>query len=132
MEIELNKIEISLTQYEAASIIEAIHDSLFRKVRWTINPNYDEWHKLDFTVVKASIDSLATAYLQIYMAFRQSIEEEHEEIDAAYEKAFIITDEAWKVIDQIRNSNDWSQVDRHLHSETLCRACRELNRISKA
>ena len=118
--------------YEAASIIEAIHDSLFRKVRWTISPAYEEWHKLDFSIVKASVDSLATAYMQAYMAFRQSIEDDHGEIDPDYQEAFIITDDTWEVIDQVRYSDSWDEVEVHKHSETLCRACRELNRTPKA
>lgn len=132
MELEIKKIDVSYSQYEAASVIESIHDALFRKVRWTISPAYDAWHQLDFDVVRAAVDSLSTAYMQLYLAFRQSVEDSYDSIDPEFEKAFIIGQEAWEVIDQIRESKTWDDVERHLHGETLCRACREINRIPKA
>lgn len=128
-----SEITLSFNQYEAAGLIEATHDSLFRKVRWTISPAYEEWHRVDFGIVKASIDALSTAYLQLYMAFRQSIDDlDEEKIDPSFEESFVIGPEAWEVIDQIRSSDDWDQVERHLHGESLCRACRDINRIPKA
>jgi hypothetical protein len=128
--LDIKRIEVSYTQYEIASIIEGIHDSLYRKVRWTVNPYHEAWHQLDFDIVLASIDSLSTAYMQSYMAFRQSIEDGGgEAISPEYEQAFIIPDNVWEVIDQIRSCEDWEEVEKHLHSETLCRTCRELARI---
>ncbi len=133
MELEMKRIEVSYTQYEMASVIEGIHDSLFRRVRWTISPAYEKWNSLDFKIVKASIDSLATAYGQSYMAFRQSIDEdEGEAIAPEYEKAFIIPDEVWDVIDQIRSCETWEEVEQHRHADSLCQACRLLSRIPKA
>lgn len=130
MEIELNKIEVSLTQYEAASLIESAYDSLYRKVRWSISPSHEKWHELDFRIVKSSIDALATAYMQLYMAFRQSVGQ-GDAISPDFEDAFIIGQEVWDVIDSIRAAEDWDEVERHLHAESLCRACRELNRVPK-
>jgi hypothetical protein len=125
-------IQLNLTQHEAASVIEAIHDALFRKVRWTISPSYEKWHSLDFTLVQVSIDSLAGIYTSLYMAFREDVGDGDDAIAPGFEKAFIISDEVWAVIDQIREADDWAGVKRHLHGESLCRACRELNRIPKA
>lgn len=135
MEInEVIKVDVSYTQYEAASIIEAIHDSLFRKVRWTISPAHEHWHALDFQIVKSSIDSLATAYTQTYMAFRQSIDDldDGEDISPDFEEAFIVPNEVWSVIDQITISDTWDEVEIHYHGESLCQACKELSRTPKA
>lgn len=125
-------IQLNLNQHEAASVIESVHDTLFRKVRWTISPSHEKWHSLDFEIVKASIDALATTYASLYMAFRESVSEEDDPISPDFEKAFIVSDEVWAVVDQIREAGDWDQVERHLHSETLCVACRELNKVPKA
>lgn len=125
-------IQLNLNQHEAAAMIEAIHDGLFRKVRWTISPSHENWHSLDFEIVKVSIDSLATTYASLYMAFRESVSEEDDPISPDFEKAFIVSDEVWAVVDQIREAEDWDEVKRHLHSETLCMACRELNEVPKA
>lgn len=124
-------IQLNLNQHEAASIIEAIHDTLFRKVRWTVSPSHEAWHSLDFDIVKTSVDSLATAYALLYMSFRESVSEEDDPISPAFEEHFIISNEVWAVVDQIREADDWGDVKRHLHSETLCKACRELNLTPK-
>lgn len=132
MDLELKRIQVSYTQYEMAAIIEGIHDSLFRQVRWTVSPAHDRWKSLDFEIVRASIDALSTAYGQSYMAFRQSVIEDSEAISEDYERAFIIPDEVWEVIDQIRSCEEWSNVELHLHNESLCQACRLLSKIPKA
>ncbi len=132
MDLELKRIEVSYTQYEMASVIEGIHDSLFRQVRWTVSPHHEKWKALDFDIVKASIDALSTAYGQSYMAFRQSINEDEEAISEEYEKAFIIPDLVWEVIDQIRSSEDWEGVEPHHHNDSLCQSCRLLSKIPKA
>ena len=111
---------IDLSGEEASLLVETTLDALYRRVRWSIGHD-GQWRSLDFEEVKMYISALYTLHMKGWMILRDT-----GEVIAEFEKAFMIPDDVWEVIDSITAAATWGDVPQHLHSPSLCRVCRTL------
>lgn len=109
---------IGLTANEASLLIAAVHDALLRSIRWSIGPE-GSWRSVPLEDAQNYIQTFAVLHSKIWMVLKDYEEPEH-----SFEKAFMIPDIVWDVVDGITTATSWDQVDKHLHSPTLCKACR--------
>ena len=112
----MNTIELSAT--EASLLIAAVHDALLRSVRWSIGPE-GSWRSVALEEAQNYIQTFAVLHSKIWMILK-----DYDEPESSFEETFMIPQIVWDVVDEITTATSWDQVERHLHSPTLCRACR--------
>lgn len=112
---------IELTGEEASLLIESTTDALYARVRWSIGFE-GKWRALDLKDVQAYLSALSTLHTKAWMLLR--------DIDSSvlkdFERAFMIPDIVWDLIDEITVAHEWKDVPRHQHSPSLCQTCRIL------
>ena len=123
-----NSTKIDLTPEEASLLIETTLDALYKRVRWSVG-HEGAWRSLKIGDVQTYLSALSTLHMKGWMILRDI----DSDIIPEFEKAFMIPDNVWDLIDEITSAADWEQVPQHLHSPTLCRVCRVINQeISNA
>lgn len=113
---------IELTGEEASLLIETTTDALYRRVLWSIGFE-GKWRALPLEDVQNYLGALSTLHTKAWMVLR--------DLDSGilddFEKAFMIPDIVWDLIDEITVAHEWKDVPRHQHSPSLCQACRVLS-----
>jgi hypothetical protein len=117
------ELELTLTGGEVATLIEASHDALYKRLQWTVREG-SNWRDLDILYAGQMVTDLVQAHTKLYLAFRE-LGHLHDE----FEKAFMITDDVYELIDTITDANSWDQVPTHRHAESLCQLCRKIGRV---
>ena len=116
----MNTIELS--GEEASLLIEATTDALYQRVRWSIG-HKGKWQTLPFDQVQMYLRALSTLHTKAWMVLRDI----DTDIMSEFSDAFMIPDIVWDLIDEITKATTWADAPKHLHSETLCKACRVLS-----
>lgn len=122
-------MNLELQPHEVAAVVEALHDALLQRVKWSLMPgNPSHWRKLDFEIARSAIDLLASSYAKAIMLFRDL---PNEEISPEFLVMFTIEREVWNEIDQITIADKWEDVKLHRH-QTLTEGCVVCERIAAA
>ena len=112
----MNTIELS--GEEASLLIETTTDALYQRVRWSIGFE-GKWRSLPLIDVQSYIGALSTLHTKAWMVLRDL-----GPIIDVFEKAFMIPDIVWNLIDEITAAPEWKDVPKHQHSPSLCQTCR--------
>lgn len=115
-------IKLELEPQEVASIIEALHDGILRRLAWTTSTSQKQWRGLPILTVQLVMDSMLSSYAKAVMSFRET---EDIQKDERFEGAFSFNEEVWDMLDQITKAKTWDDVELHpFHSEKgECAAC---------
>jgi hypothetical protein len=118
----MTSVELILTPYELAATVEALHDTLLRRLKWTIYPGHTHWQKLDWDVAHDVIDQLGQAYTKAMMTFRtmdvpQGVADE-------FFPTFALSDEIWDLLNDVSMAQSWEEAPSHSrHDPKECSVC---------
>ena len=118
------RIDISLDEHQLAATVEATHDALIKRVRWTVTRESQAWNDLDFPTVKACVAQLAEAYTTFMFAARDVPDSFHSE----FYNMFSVDSDMWNIINAITYGKGWENVPIHPHmpghpSRPACSVC---------
>ena len=117
-EPEIASIEWSLSPYEMAATIEALHDAVLRRLKWTVQRERKHWSQLDWEVVTEVVNQAAQAYSKAVMTLR-SLDDLH--VNPKFYEAFEIPTEGWDLINDIFLADSWDEAP--VHDPCDCRLC---------
>jgi hypothetical protein len=120
---------LELRPAELAGIIEALHDSVLRRLSWSTSqaiPN--KWRELDLQLVQTVLDTMVAAYTKAVMTFREE-RGKKQGFATEFEDSFSFPDEVWDLLDSITTATTWDEVTihpAHLDNCTVCATIRGL------
>lgn len=117
------EVTFTLTGGEIATLIEAAHDSLYKRLKWSISLD-TKWRDLPVGYASQMVKDLEQAHTKLYLAFRE-LGNMHDEFD----EAFLIPDEVYELIDQVSSMQSWDEIETHRHAPSLCKLCKTLTRL---
>lgn len=110
-----------LAPEELAGVIEALHDGILRRLRWSTYKSleYTKWRQLELETVQIVIDGFVAAYTKAVMLYR-----EQEFKYNKFEDQFIFGDEVWDLLADITTAKTWDEVPFHpVHAPKDCVVC---------
>jgi hypothetical protein len=118
------QIEVSIDEHQLAAIIEATHDALIKRVKWTVMRE-SHWAALDYEVVRMSVGALAEAYTTFVFTARDL---PPEAFHGEFFSVFGVTSDMWNLINAIVYGKGWENVPIHPHmpghpSRPACGLC---------
>jgi len=119
---EAPKVALNVTPNELAGVIEALHDGVLRRIRWTVfsDQNFERWRSLDLGTVQTVIENMVSGYTTAVMTYRDAGFKNR----AAFETAFLWPDEIFEIISGILQAESWDEVEKHpVHSPESCKVC---------
>lgn len=121
---EPRQIQINLDEYQLAATIEATHDALIKRVKWTVIRE-PHWAGLDYQIIKMSISHLAQAYTTFMFAARDL---PSEAFHSEFFSTFSIEPDMWGLINAITFGKNWESMPIHPHmpghpSRPACSLC---------
>lgn len=118
-------MELSISNQEIASIIEALYDGVLRRISWSIVDHPSGWRTLDIGIVQKVMDSMMSAYVNVVMTYR-----DNDEIEKMpeFERAFTFSDATMDMISTITVANTWDDIPIHTPHQTNgeCDMCDEI------
>lgn len=123
----MNQLEqVGYTPDEMCSVLEALHDAIRDRLRWTIADTDSPWQNLDFEIARASIDMLVQAYGKTFMTISGW---DKEMLDPEFLDTFTLDPMTWDILAEITNAKDWNHVPRHAFdpNDETCPVCVYLN-----
>ena len=115
-------VNLEIAPDELAGIIEALHDGVLRRVRWTVysDQNFEKWRELDIKVVQQVMNGMTGAYAKAVMVYRDA----QFKNQGSFEAAFLWPDEVFDVIYEIIDAESWEDLKLHpVHSPEACKVC---------
>lgn len=121
------EVQLTLTPHELAATIEALHDALIRRMKWTLQRDErrtpDGWGNLRFETAQTIINQLSSSLAKAMMLFR-----EQDNLDPEFEELFTPTEEMWDLIAQVTLAGTWQEAPVHgRHSS--CEVCTSLSEV---
>lgn len=113
---------LTLTGGEIATLIEATVDALYKRLQWSVRRE-SVWRTLPIAYAGQMVRDLEQAHAKLYIAFR-----EFGHLHDEFEKAFIIPDPVYDLIDSIKDATSWDEIEPHLHAPSLCKVCKVIHR----
>lgn len=117
------ELQLTLTGGQVATLIEATVDALYKRLQWSVRMD-SKWRELPIAYAAQMVRDLEQAHGRLYLAFRD-LGHLHDQ----FEKAFIISDEVYDLIDMITDARSWDDVTEHRHSPSLCSVCKVIYRV---
>jgi hypothetical protein len=116
------QVSLEVSPDELASIIEALHDGVLRRIRWTsyADQGFEKWKKLDLEIVQQVINGMFSAYTKGVMTYRDADFTNR----ASFEDAFLWPDEVFDLLYGILDAESWDSVPNHrVHKPAECKVC---------
>lgn len=98
------------TPDELCSVLEALHDGIRDRFRWSISNPTGPWRSLDFEIARSSIDLLVQAYTKTMMVIQGW---PTEVLDPEFIRTFMLPSEVWDLLAEITTAKDWDHVPQH-------------------
>lgn len=114
-------INLVLTPGELTATIEALHDAVLRRIRWSITPEFP-YRRLDITIAQDVINAMIAAYTAALMEYRTG---EFAKLEA-FEERFTFPKDIWDILAEFTKANKWSQVSVHPPHTSGCDLCEVL------
>jgi len=108
-------VDLTLGPAELAATIEALHDAILRRVRWTTveHDQFQTWRSLELETVQAVLDNLVSAYTKAIMLYRESDFAKSQ----SFESTFLLKPEVWELLNDVTVATTWTDVPTHpVHS----------------
>jgi hypothetical protein len=107
-------VSLKLRPSELAGVIEALHDGVLRRLRWsTVDaPEFQTWRKQNIELVQIVLDTMIAAYTKAVMTFREEREKE-QGFATEFEDEFSFPDEVWDLLTAITTATSWDEVPIH-------------------
>jgi len=115
-------LNFEVTPNELAGIIEALHDGIIRRLKWSVYADdaHMKWRSLELVIVQEVIDNFISAYSKAVMLYR---EQGFKGADK-FEEHFVFGDEIFDVLAGITTATTWDEVPMHpVHSPVSCKVC---------
>lgn len=114
-------VELKLEPNELTAVIEALHDGILRRLRWTTidHPQYKVWRTLEIETVQIVIDNFVSSYGKALMVYREADFTK----SPTFNDKFMLPDEVWDLLNGITIATSWDDVpvhDIHLKDCTVC------------
>jgi hypothetical protein len=126
----VTKIPLNLEPAQLAGVIEAVHDAILRRVRWsTVEASqYQTWRRLDIETVQVVIGNLKGAYAEALMVYQEADFMKSPE----FATTFMLPDEVWDLLDTILHAESWEEVPTHpIHSiADNCPVCGAISKVA--
>lgn len=116
-------LNMTFTDGEVGSLIEATVDSIYKRLQWSIRPD-SNWRDLELGYAQQMLRNLERSYSKLYLTYR-SLGTLHD----AFVDAFTFSDEVYELIDDILDASSWEEIEAHDHEPITCKVCREVQRI---
>jgi hypothetical protein len=116
------KVALEVLPEELAGIIEALHDGVLRRIRWTCYADHDfaGWKGLDIGIVQTVMSAMQNAYVKSVMTYRDADYKNR----GSFEAAFLWPDEVFEILDEIMTAQSWDEVPKHpVHDPVSCKVC---------
>lgn len=113
-------INLQISPEELAATIEALHDTILRRLRWTIYPGHQHWKGLEWEIVREVVSQLVQAYTKAMMSFREL----EVPVNPNFVKVFGFPTETWDLLAEISVAQNWSEAPVHKPCE--CPACSKI------
>ena len=113
---------LNLSVAELASLIEALHDAILRRLRWCVSPDFQHWRNLEIETVQAVMNSLVSTYTKAMMVWGESDFYKSK----MFEDTFTMSDEIWDLLADITKATDWNGVPYHENHLRDCDFCFEI------
>ena len=113
-------VDLTLAPEELAATVEALHDTLLRRLKWTVYPGHSHWKSLDWQVAHDVLDQLVQAYTKAMMTFRSM--EVPQGIEPTFDDVFGLPVEIWELLNQVSLADSWEKAPVHTRSED-CKVC---------
>ena len=132
-EIPDSSITLELTPSELAGVIEALHDGVLRRLRWSTvdDPRFQTWRTLDVEVVQMVIDAMLAAYTKAVMTFREA-REVVSGVATEFEDSFSFKTEVWDLLADITKAKSWDDMPIHpIHAHSdKCPVCGSISGVA--
>jgi len=116
-----SSLSLDLEPEELAGVIEALHDGILRRMRWSTykSPEYAQWRRLELETVQIVIDGFIAAYTKAVMLYREQKFRYN-----LFEDKFVFHQEVWDLLAEITTANSWDSVPYHnVHMPEDCIVC---------
>lgn len=102
---------LKLSPAQLAGVIEALHDAVLRRVRWSTVPNsdYQTWRTLPLTTVQTVVDNMVSAYVESLMVFQEADFAKSE----SFADRFTLQSEVFDLLAAITAAETWDDVPTH-------------------
>lgn len=114
-------MNLEVTPSELTGIIDAAHDAILKRLKWSIypNPEYSNWQTLDIEVLQTVLDGMVAAYTKASMLHR-----EQPSTSTQFEEAFKFPPEIWDLLAAVTTAKTWDDIPKHaIHSPEACKVC---------
>lgn len=104
-------VQLEVTDQHLATLIEATHDALIKRVKWTVTRE-SHWANLEFETMQMCISLLAETYTLLVFTARDLPS------DAFYPTffdVFGVSSDMWEIINSITYGKSWEAVPVHPH-----------------
>ena len=113
------RIDLILESGELTATIEALHDAILRRIRWSVSPQFTTWRRLDIRTAQLVINAMISAYTKAMMTYRDSDIAKHEQ----FEERFIFSTEIFDLLNDFTVAERWEDLPFHEDHEDGCAIC---------
>lgn len=113
--------QLDLTPDELCAMVQGLRISVCQRLYWMMSPHHPIRGE-DFDDQSATLNHMVQAYSKAMMVARDS-----KSIAPEFKDYFMLSDEAWTMLDSVGRAKGWDGVPVHRHvSEPYCTLCDEL------
>lgn len=112
---------LDLTPDELCALIQGLRAQICNRLYWMMSPSHPI-RGMSLGDEGEVLNAMAQAYSKALMVARDSAEIVNE-----FKSYFMLSDDAWNMLDQIEHAKSWDDVPIHRHTSPLtCPLCEEL------
>jgi hypothetical protein len=118
------EIGLHLEPQELASVVEALHDAILRRLSWSVLEVHKGWRELPIRHAQTIIDASVSAYVKGMMMFTSANFDKNPD----YRVEFSFPDKVWDTLTEFTQAKSWNDVPFHGTHGDRCPVCRKFNR----
>lgn len=111
---------VNVTPDELAATVEALYESVIRRIKWCVDPTSPEWEALEWEHALECVTGSVQAYTKTLMAMR-----EVENVSPEFLEIMQFPDSMWDLINKVTLAESWDDVPTHWHRkpDRSCEIC---------
>lgn len=125
-----NEVTVALDSDDLMSSVEALHESLGRRIRWLLDINHPARDTVPWDTFRSHLKWMVNAFYRMRIAYREALEtsggtdEERQIAQDWIEEHMFFPPAVEKVFDQALIADDWEEFEHHpRHPVLSCEIC---------